>query len=105
MTRNAAGGEMEQQAPKAAATTAGLFFAAGLLTTIAALLSWGPLVRAGSAFDPAAFSRWMSAAFLLGFAFRVARRKILLGGLLSWHKAFSFEALFQGAILLNPQLH
>jgi hypothetical protein len=39
-----------------------------------------------------------------GLALRVLRRKFFFAGRLSLHKAFSFDALFQAAILLNPQL-
>lgn len=42
--------------------------------------------------------------FLLGFACRVLRRKIFFGTDHTLHQAFSFEALFQGANALNPQL-
>jgi dolichyl-phosphate beta-glucosyltransferase len=52
----------------------------------------------------AAFVGWMWVGALAGFAGRVARRKVFFGARLSLHEAASFDAIFQGAILLHPQL-
>lgn len=62
--------------------------------------------HSGGAADAAEalLSRSMAVAFAAGFALRVLRRKIFLGSAASLHKSFSFDAIFQGAILLNPQL-
>lgn len=46
----------------------------------------------------------MLAAGLLGFALRVCRRWVFFAGRLPLHEAMALEGLFQGAILLNPQL-
>lgn len=46
----------------------------------------------------------MSALFLIGFIFRVARRKTFFGSRHTLHQALSFDALLQGAVILNPQL-
>ncbi len=76
----------------------------GLFTTLAAaLVMYGADTLSKSA-AWGEFSLWMTFAVLVGFALRVARRKIFLGRQCSWHQAFSFDALFQGAILLHPQL-
>lgn len=42
--------------------------------------------------------------FLSGFIPRVLRRKIFFGEQLTLHRAFSFESLLQGAVLMNPPL-
>jgi dolichyl-phosphate beta-glucosyltransferase len=47
---------------------------------------------------------WMIVSAAGGFACRVLRRKVFFSERLSLHKAFSFDALFQAAILMNPQL-
>ncbi len=52
----------------------------------------------------AAFSGWLSAGIALGFAGRVARRMVFFSPRLTRHESASFEAIFQGAILLHPQL-
>jgi dolichyl-phosphate beta-glucosyltransferase len=75
----------------------------GLAITVSAWLfipEWIGLPAPGLA---AAFA-WMALGIAAGFCFRVVRRRMLPPGVLSVHKAFSFEALFQGAILLNPRL-
>ena len=55
-------------------------------------------------FDTARFCLWTGGAVTLGFLFRVLRRAVFFSGRMSPHKAFSFDALFQAAILVNPQL-
>lgn len=42
--------------------------------------------------------------FLVGFVFRVLRRRCFYGKSISWHQAFSFEALFQGVNFIFPQI-
>jgi dolichyl-phosphate beta-glucosyltransferase len=54
--------------------------------------------------DASAFIFWMLVSFAGGFTFRVLRRQLFFADRLSPHKAFSFDALFQAAILVNPQL-
>lgn len=51
-----------------------------------------------------AFIGFMLLAFSVSFAFRALRRKLFMGPSLSVHMALSFEAIFQGATLLNPQV-
>jgi dolichyl-phosphate beta-glucosyltransferase len=46
----------------------------------------------------------MLLAFSSGFVLRVLRRRVMWGPLISLDQAFAFEALFQGSILLCPQL-
>jgi dolichyl-phosphate beta-glucosyltransferase len=55
-------------------------------------------------FEITAFAGWMTASVCGGFVFRGLRRKLFFAERLSLHKAFSFDALFQAAILVNPQL-
>ena len=50
------------------------------------------------------FARWMIVAAGAGLFFRAARRKVFFGSRISWHEAASFDAIFQAAILFNPQL-
>jgi dolichyl-phosphate beta-glucosyltransferase len=61
-----------------------------------------PIWPAGMKLGP--FTGWMIISAGGGFFFRVLRRRLFFGRRLSLHKAFSFDALFQAAILLNPQL-
>ncbi len=52
----------------------------------------------------ATLAAWIFVAVVLGFAGRIARRMIFFGPHLSLHEAASFDVVFQGAILLHPQL-
>jgi dolichyl-phosphate beta-glucosyltransferase len=54
--------------------------------------------------QPGRMLAWIAAAAAAGFALRALRRKVFFHGRASLHKSFSFDATFQGAILLNPQL-
>jgi dolichyl-phosphate beta-glucosyltransferase len=76
---------------------AGLAIAVGLIAA-----AW-PLWPARP-FDGAGFAGWLCLSVIGGFLFRVFRRKLFFSGRVSLHKAFSFDALFQAAILVNPQL-
>jgi len=51
-----------------------------------------------------AFSWWMTVGFAAGLALRAVRRKVFFGSDLRPHQAFSIDVLFQGAVLLHPQL-
>ncbi len=57
-----------------------------------------------AAFDAPAFARSLALAVTAGILFRALRRKAFFGRRASLHKSFSFDAVFQGAILLHPQL-
>ena len=74
----------------------------GAAIAIAAVVVHWPIWPAGM--NLTAFTGWMIVSAGGGFVFRVLRRKLFFAGRLSLHKAFSFDALFQAAILLNPQL-
>jgi dolichyl-phosphate beta-glucosyltransferase len=74
----------------------------GAVITIAAVVVHWPISPAGM--NLAAFTGWMMVSAGGGFALRVLRRKLFFAGRLSLHKSFSFDALFQAAIFLNPQL-
>jgi dolichyl-phosphate beta-glucosyltransferase len=50
------------------------------------------------------FALWMFVAVSAGAVLRGFRRKAFFGSSLSLHEAFSFDAIFQAAILFNPQL-
>ncbi|MBI4468081.1 MAG: glycosyltransferase family 2 protein [Acidobacteria bacterium] len=78
--------------------------AIGLMVTLLLILGVGGFERARMPPDLTRFSAWMSLMFLGGFLPRIARRKIFFGSQLTLHRAFSFESVLQGAILLNPQL-
>src|SRR5262245_39803480 len=75
---------------------------AGMAIAIAIIAALLPLWPAG--LHTAEFAGWMIVSTGGGFAFRVLRRKLFFAGRLSLHKSFSFDALFQAAILINPQL-
>ena len=88
------------------ASRAGLQFWLGIiglavtLSIVAGAWSFLPV----STFEIRAFAGWMIASVCGGLLFRVLRRKLFFADRLSLHKAFSFDALFQAAILVNPQL-
>lgn len=73
----------------------------GLLITLLAPL-WLPVAFQPQKLPTLAF--WLTLLFLSGFALRVCRRKVYFGVAHTVHQAFSFEAIFQGAVQLNPQL-
>ncbi len=50
------------------------------------------------------FAGWMALSVSAGAMLRGLRRKVFFGSRLSLHQAFSFDAIFQAAILFNPQL-
>jgi len=79
------------------------FGLAGLCLTAAVIVSHLPLLQLRGA-SAQRFVLWMSASFLIGLLLRGARRRAFFGARLSRHKAVSFDAIFQGAILVNPQL-
>ena len=71
------------------------------LAVMAAVLAFeppGPSVRMGLR-----FAGWMMLSVIAGGILRGLRRKAFFGRL-SLHQAFSFDAIFQAAILFNPQL-
>ena len=76
----------------------------GVVLTVAAVAYGRQSLFGREAPDVRGFGLWMTISFAAGFALRTARRKIFTGKRLSLHKAASFDAIFQGAILLNPQL-
>ena len=57
-------------------------------------------ILAAQSFGIRAFAGWMIASVCGGFGLRW---KLFFANQLSLHKAFSFDALFQAAILVNPQ--
>ncbi len=50
------------------------------------------------------FALWMALSVSAGGILRGLRRKVFFGSRVSAHSAFSFDAIFQAAILFNPQL-
>jgi dolichyl-phosphate beta-glucosyltransferase len=64
------------------------------------------VVRPGPAASQAGwrFVLWMVLAVNAGGILRGLRRKVFFGPRISVHSAFSFDAIFQAAILFNPQL-
>ena len=76
----------------------GTFFS--LFTTILIINALHPFIS-----SKLWFYLWGAIAlFFVGFIFRVIRRKVFFGKFITIHQAFSFEALFQGATFLYPQL-
>jgi dolichyl-phosphate beta-glucosyltransferase len=72
------------------------------LAVMAAVLAFqpaAPAVRIGMK-----FAGWMALSVVAGGILRGLRRKAFFGSRLSLHQAFSFDAIFQAAILFNPQL-
>jgi dolichyl-phosphate beta-glucosyltransferase len=94
----------EQAARNRRLRTTVLFGLAGLAVSL--IIGWYVLRTGTPKFRGtfAAFAGWMSAGTVLGLAGRVARRRVFFKGRLSLHEAASFDAIFQGAILLHPQL-
>lgn len=76
---------------------------AGLGIVVAFIAAGWPLWP-GRPVDIAGFAGWLCLSTAGGFLFRVLRRKFFFSRRVSLHKAFSFDALFQAAILVNPQL-
>ena len=82
-----------------------------LVFGVIGLIVTGAIVMAAERYDPSVFRAdyrdfvlWTTLSFLVGFVLRTARRQAVFAGHLSLHKAGSFEALFQGATLIHPQL-
>jgi dolichyl-phosphate beta-glucosyltransferase len=75
----------------------------GLAITVGLIAAAWP-VWPNRTFDVAGFAGWLCLSVAGGFVFRVLRRKLFFAGRVSLHKAFSVDALFQAAILVNPQL-
>ncbi len=73
---------------------------AGVFVVTATELS---LLSAPRTWSPG-FIGFMVLGFAANFSFRALRRKLVMGRSLSIHMALSFEAVFQGATLLNPQI-
>ena len=80
-----------------------LLGAAGIVVTVVVLASATPLMPPGASLT-GLFALWMATAVIAGFLLRSARRKIFFYRRLSVHESLSFEAIFQAAILFNPQL-
>lgn len=75
----------------------------GLVVTLTVELGiFGQWVPAS--LDLGSFASWMALAAAMGFVLRFGRRKVFFGKALKLHQTFSFEALFQGAVLVHPQL-
>jgi hypothetical protein len=77
---------------------------AGLLATLLIVFGDRNLPSELAALHAASFLHWMTISFIAGFTFRAVRRQVFFGAPMSLHRAFSFDAIFQGAILVHPQL-
>ena len=78
--------------------------AIGLVVTVIGAVT-APSIRDALPWEVVSrFAVWLIAGALGGFLLRVLRRFVFFRGSASLHQAFSFDAIFQAGVALNPQL-